>query len=81
MAFTVSSNSFKDGDYLGKDHILSENFGFGCAGGNKSPHLKWSGAPAGTKSFAVTLFDLVKTFQGVLERTRRPAPASGIGWW
>ncbi|HZL39695.1 MAG TPA: YbhB/YbcL family Raf kinase inhibitor-like protein [Pseudolabrys sp.] len=67
MAFTVSSNSFKDGDYLGKDHTLSENFGFGCAGGNKSPHLKWSGAPAGTKSFAVTLFD--------------PDAPTGSGFW
>ena len=54
MAFTVTSNSFKDGDYLPKEFILSADFGFGCAGGNKSPHLKWSGAPAGTKSFAVT---------------------------
>ena len=45
MAFTLTSDSFKDGDYLGKDHILSETFGFGCAGGNKSPHLRWSGAP------------------------------------
>jgi Raf kinase inhibitor-like YbhB/YbcL family protein len=67
MAFTVSSNSFKDGDYLGKDHILSENFGFGCAGGNKSPHLTWSGAPAGTKSFAVMLFD--------------PDAPTGSGFW
>ncbi len=50
MTFTVSSNSFKDGDYLGKDFILSADFGFGCAGGNKSPHLKWSGAPEGTQS-------------------------------
>ena len=57
MAFTVISKSFKDGDYLGADHILSADFGFGCAGGNKSPHLKWSGAPAGTKSFAVTCYD------------------------
>src|SRR5215831_4720466 len=57
MAFTVTSNSFKDGDYLPKEFILSADFGFGCAGGNKSPHLKWSGAPAGTKSFAVTCFD------------------------
>ena len=37
MAFTVRSNSFKDGDYLGKEHILSADFGFGCAGENKSP--------------------------------------------
>src|SRR5450756_2057672 len=67
MAFTVSSNSFKDGDYLAKDFILSADFGFGCAGGNKSPHLKWSGAPAGTKSFAVTCFD--------------PDAPTGSGFW
>jgi len=67
MAFTVTSDSFKDGDYLGKDHILSENFGFGCAGGNKSPHLKWSGAPAGTESFALTCFD--------------PDAPTGSGFW
>ena len=67
MAFTVISNSFKDGDYLGKDHILSANFGFGCAGGNISPHLKWSGAPAGTKSFALTCFD--------------PDASTGSGFW
>jgi len=67
MAFTVVSNSFKDGDYLGKDHILSQDFGFGCAGGNKSPHLKWSGAPSGTRSFAVTCFD--------------PDAPTGSGFW
>jgi phosphatidylethanolamine-binding protein (PEBP) family uncharacterized protein len=67
MTFTVSSNSFKDGDYLAKDFILSADFGFGCAGSNKSPHLKWSGAPAGTKSFAVTCFD--------------PDAPTGSGFW
>ena len=67
MAFTVTSSSFKDGDYLGKDHILSANYGFGCAGGNKSPHLTWSGAPAGTKSFAVTCYD--------------PDAPTGSGFW
>src|SRR3990172_4992494 len=67
MAFTVNSNSFKDGDYLPKDHILSADFGFGCAGGNRSPHLKWSGAPAGTKSFAITCFD--------------PDAPTGSGFW
>jgi hypothetical protein len=30
---------------------------FGCQGGNNSPALQWSGAPAGTKSFVLTLFD------------------------
>jgi Raf kinase inhibitor-like YbhB/YbcL family protein len=30
---------------------------FGCTGGNASPPLQWTGAPAGTKSFVVTLFD------------------------
>ncbi len=67
MAFTVRSNSFKDGDYLAQEHILSADYGFGCAGGNKSPHLAWSGAPAGTKSFAVTCFD--------------PDAPTGSGFW
>jgi Raf kinase inhibitor-like YbhB/YbcL family protein len=30
---------------------------FGCSGGNMSPPLQWSGAPAATKSYVVTLFD------------------------
>jgi Raf kinase inhibitor-like YbhB/YbcL family protein len=67
MAFTVISNSFKDGDYLPKDFILSADFGFGCAGGNKSPHLKWSDAPSGTKSFAITCYD--------------PDAPTGSGFW
>ena len=28
MAFTVTSNSFKDGDYLSNDFVLSADFGF-----------------------------------------------------
>ena len=57
MTFTVRSSSFKDGDYLPNAHILSADFGFGCQGNNQSPHLAWSGAPAATKSFAITCFD------------------------
>ena len=67
MTFKVISNSYKDGDYLAKDHVLSADFGFGCAGGNVSPHLKWTGAPAGTKSFAVTCYD--------------PDAPTGSGFW
>src|ERR1700749_57293 len=67
MAFSVTSNSFKDGDYLPKPFILSADFGFGCAGGNKSPHPKWSGAPPDTKSFAITCSD--------------PHPLPGWGLW
>ena len=31
--------------------------GFGCHGENISPELSWSNAPAGTQSFAVTIYD------------------------
>src|SRR5258708_34603428 len=41
---------------------------FGCSGGNLSPEPHWSGAPAGTMSFVVTLFD----------RDERSTPS---GWW
>ena len=67
MALTVSSDSFNDGDYLGQEHVLSENYGFGCAGGNKSPHLRWDGVPEGTKSISVTCFD--------------PDAPTGSGFW
>src|ERR1700682_596178 len=67
MAFAVGSNSFKDSDYLAKNPFLPPDFGSGCAGGNQSPHLKWSGAPAGTKSFAVTCYD--------------PDAPTGSGFW
>jgi Raf kinase inhibitor-like YbhB/YbcL family protein len=30
---------------------------FGCTGANQAPSFSWSGAPAATKSYAVTLFD------------------------
>ncbi len=61
------SDSFKDGDYLKQGHVLSADYGFGCGGGNQSPHLSWADAPAGTKSFAVTCFD--------------PDAPTGSGFW
>ena len=67
MALTLVSNSFKEGETLRMDHILSADYGFGCGGGNKSPHLAWSGVPQGTKSLAVTCFD--------------PDAPTGSGFW
>ena len=45
---------------IGPDKPLAQDFvfsGFGCTGANLSPALSWRGAPDGTKSYAVALFD------------------------
>jgi Raf kinase inhibitor-like YbhB/YbcL family protein len=39
----------------------------GCRGKNHSPALSWSGEPAGTQSFAITMYD--------------PDAPTGHGWW
>lgn len=46
---------------------LEEFKGFGCNGANTSPALAWHNAPAGTKSYAVTVYD--------------PDAPTGSGWW
>ena len=57
MTFILTSEDFADGDYLDERHVLSNAYGFGCAGGNASPQLSWRGAPEGTGSFALTCYD------------------------
>ncbi len=49
---------------LASDQVHSD---FGCKGGNRSPALHWHDAPAGTQSFAVTVYD--------------PDAPTGSGWW
>ena len=62
--FKLSSPEIKAGGMMPKSFEFN---GFGCAGDNKSPALKWRGAPKGTKSFAVTVYD--------------PDAPTGSGWW
>ncbi|MDO6963152.1 YbhB/YbcL family Raf kinase inhibitor-like protein [Rhizobium alvei] len=62
--FKLESTSISEGAQLASDFVFA---GFGCEGGNRSPQLSWSGAPEGTKSFAVTAYD--------------PDAPTGSGWW
>lgn len=62
--FTLSSPDIASGSSIGS---VFEFDGFGCSGQNRSPALHWSDAPAGTRSFAVTVFD--------------PDAPTGSGWW
>jgi len=52
--FVLTSPDLKEGHFMAK---AQEFDGFGCNGQNISPELNWQNAPAGTKSFAVTVFD------------------------
>jgi Raf kinase inhibitor-like YbhB/YbcL family protein len=62
--FTLTSTDFTEGDTLANTQVFNE---FGCKGGNVSPALAWSGAPAGTQSFALLMHD--------------PDAPTGSGWW
>ena len=62
--FTLTSTDFIEGATLGTAQVFNE---FGCKGGNVSPALAWSGAPAGTQSFALLMHD--------------PDAPTGSGWW
>jgi Raf kinase inhibitor-like YbhB/YbcL family protein len=62
--FSISSPSLKPGGTLPAKHVFN---GFGCTGANISPALSWFNAPAGTQSFAITVYD--------------PDAPTGSGWW
>lgn len=67
MGLIITSESFKEGEFLATPHVLSEAYGFGCKGNNLSPQLSWSNVPEGTRSFALTCFD--------------PDAPTGSGFW
>jgi Raf kinase inhibitor-like YbhB/YbcL family protein len=62
--FTVTSTDFAPNGTLVQKQFANA---FGCAGGNVSPQIAWKNAPAGTKSFAISMFD--------------PDVPTGSGWW
>ena len=51
---TLTSDDISHGSFMAK---AQEFEGFGCDGDDQSPHLAWSGAPEGTKTFAVFAYD------------------------
>jgi Raf kinase inhibitor-like YbhB/YbcL family protein len=61
---SIDIPTIKPNSTLGDAQVYN---GFGCSGKNISPAVKWSGAPSGTKSFALTLYD--------------PDAPTGSGWW
>jgi Raf kinase inhibitor-like YbhB/YbcL family protein len=59
---TLSSTDVKSGSPMATAQVFT-----GCKGQNISPALSWSGEPAGTQSFAITMYD--------------PDAPTGSGWW
>ena len=49
----LESASLRNGGPVPTEQVAND-----CGGKNRSPALTWSNAPAGTKSFAITLLDL-----------------------
>jgi len=64
-SFSLVSPDFGPKLPMAASHTLN---GYGCTGQNRSPALEWRGAPKGTKSFAITMFDMDEH-------------GSPSGWW
>lgn len=61
---SLSSPQFRNKGTIPMEQVYSS---FGCTGQNISPALEWKGAPKGTQSFALTVYD--------------PDAPTGAGWW
>ena len=62
--FRLKSTDIRPGATIGNAYVFN---GMDCKGNNVSPELEWQGAPRGTKSYALTLYD--------------PDAPTGSGWW
>ncbi len=60
----LTSAELKNGATIKNEQVFNS---FTCTGQNISPSLSWTGAPKGTKSFAITVYD--------------PDAPTGSGWW
>lgn len=63
-SFTAELKDVKAGEIMPMKYVGNHR---DCKGENKSPEISWKNAPAGTKSFAVTMYD--------------PDAPTGSGWW
>jgi Raf kinase inhibitor-like YbhB/YbcL family protein len=63
-ALTLTSPDIKPGGRIADEQVFN---GWDCTGKNISPELHWSGAPKGTKSFAISVYD--------------PDAPTGSGFW
>jgi Raf kinase inhibitor-like YbhB/YbcL family protein len=52
LTFTLASSTFKPNTAMPLKTVYTQ-----CGGSNVSPQLQWSGAPKGTKSFALIVHD------------------------
>jgi Raf kinase inhibitor-like YbhB/YbcL family protein len=55
--FTLTSSTFKDGQLMPRKVANMNPQNPNCVGENVSPQLSWSGAPEGTRSFAILMED------------------------
>ncbi len=62
--FTLTSPDIAQGRTIAAAQVFNS---FGCSGNNISPALAWKNAPAGTRSFALLVYD--------------PDAPTGSGWW
>lgn len=62
ITFRLTSDALPDGSVVSGEHLAPEQ-----DGSSVSPDLTWSGAPEGTRSFAVTCYD--------------PDAPTGSGFW
>ena len=60
----LTSAEISNGATIRNEQVFNS---FGCTGQNISPSLNWTGAPKGTKSFAISIYD--------------PDAPTGSGWW